>query len=434
MSEFQSDIDIANRACQHCGVRRIDASEGFDEDYKAASEIGSVYGKLRQAELQRNLWTFAMKRAVLRAIDTDTMVLSPALWVADTTYFVGSVVADSSGNLWESVIPNNLGNSPTATTAWKPYFGPMTAEPYDSGTAYYAGELVYTAAGDGTNRVYKSLVSGNDEDPETAASWDSTATYRKNQVVTRTAVDYMSLIDLNTGNDPALAPAAWASGTTYGAGDEVAGSDGLIYTSVGNGNVANDPTVDTGINWTNTNVLVPWTTDFVGGNTSLQWLQIGGEEFPSGVTLTTPNLIYPLGAGPVSQNGTRNAFKLPANFLRRAPQDPKAGMYGALGASANHSLEDWLFDDGYLVSSDSGPIVLRFVADITDVRLMHPMFCEGLGARIGFEVCEALTQSTQKKSTIAQTYQKFMSEARLVDAIEQGQVEPPEDEFIVVRM
>ena len=74
-----------------------------------------------------------------------------------------------------------------------------------------------------------------------------------------------------------------------------------------------------------------------------------------------------------------------------------------------------------------------FVADVTDVRLMDAMFCEGLGARIGLEVCEPLTQSTAKKTTISQIYQKFMGEARTVNAIEQGAVDPPEDDFITVR-
>jgi hypothetical protein len=57
-------------------------------------------------------------------------------------------------------------------------------------------------------------------------------------------------------------------------------------------------------------------------------------------------------------------------------------------------------------------IVLRFAADIQDVTLMDPMFCEGLGARIGLEICEPLTQSDSKLSTISQIYKTFMSEAR----------------------
>jgi hypothetical protein len=55
---------------------------------------------------------------------------------------------------------------------------------------------------------------------------------------------------------------------------------------------------------------------------------------------------------------------------------------------------------------------------------MDPMFCEGLGARIGLEICEPLTQSDSKLSTISQIYKTFMGEARAINGIEQGPVEP----------
>ena len=433
MAEFTLPVHIGNRACQHCGVTRMDVTAGFTEDSAAASEIGFVYGKLRRAELQENTWVMAIKHAALRAIDSTTMILEASLWVESTTYFVGSIVSDDNGNFWISRQPDNLGNQPQNTPAWEAYFGPLTVSLYDDTTAYVSGELVYTADGDGTNRVYLSLESNNEDDPATAATWDTTVTYRKNQVVTRTAVDYMSLIDLNAGNDPALAPALWDSATSYGIGDDVGASDGFIYTSLTAANLNNDPTLDAGINWTNTAVLNPWTTVFVGGATSLKWLQIGGAEFPSGVTLSTPNIHYPIGTGPASHSGSRNVFKLPAGYLKTAPQDPRAGSTSALGAASGLAYADWNYESGYIVSSETGVIVLRFVADITDVRAMNDMFCEGLGARIALAVCEKLTQSTGKISTIAQTYQKFMTSARLSNFIEIGAVEPPVDDWIACR-
>jgi len=64
---------------------------------------------------------------------------------------------------------------------------------------------------------------------------------------------------------------------------------------------------------------------------------------------------------------------------------------------------------------------------------MHAMFCEGLGARLALEVCETLTQSSAKLATIAKEYQTFMSEERLVNAIEIGAEEPPEDDWVTCR-
>jgi hypothetical protein len=434
MADFTAPVDIGNRALQHCGVPRI-ATPDFSEDSQRCSEVSFCYDKLRRAELQRRFWSFAITRTVLRAIDQNTMRLTPSLWAPTTTYFAGSIVADALGVLWISTIPNNLNNDPLLTSFWEPYFGPRTVPLYDASgtTAYFAGELVYTAPGDGTNRVYLSLQSNNTDDPATPTAYDATVTYFKDQVVTFNSVAYMSLIDLNLNNEPDLAPALWASGTTYAAGAKVGGSDGMIYQSVGSGNVGNDPTTDGGVHWTNTGALNPWSTVFVGGAGSDKWLQIGGAEFPAGVTLTTLNIVYPLGSGPWWQASTKNAFALPAAFLALAPQNPKAGL-SVVGGPIDPGYNDWLIERGYLISSETGPIVLRFVADVTDVRKMHSMFCEGLAARIGFEVCEILTQSTAKLGAISKIYDRWISEAGTVDAIEQGYTDTPEDDLVTVRL
>src|SRR5262249_289229 len=154
--------------------------------------------------------------------------------------------------------------------------------------------VVYTTAGDGTDRVYYSLVDGNTDNPATATTWDSTVTYNKDDVVTRTSVAYKSLINLNLNQDPASAPALWAVGTTYAIGNKVGGRDGIIYQSVTNGNIGHDPTLDNGTNWTNTGVLNPWTTVIGGGTGSVKWLEIGGAEFPSGVALAAYRPLYPI--------------------------------------------------------------------------------------------------------------------------------------------
>lgn len=433
MADFTAPVDIANRALQHCGAQRI-ATPDFSEKSKNCKEVAFCYDKLRRAELQRRYWTFAIKRQVLRAIDSNTMLLVPALWSPNTTYFVGSIVADQDGMFWISNIPNNLNNDPLLTTFWDPYFGPMGVPLYDStgGTTYNAGELVYTAAGDGTNRVYLSLQSSNSDNPATATAWDSTVTYFKNQVVTFDNVPYMSLIDLNLNQEPDLAPALWASGTTYAAGAKVGGSDGMIYQSVGSGNVGNNPTTDGGVHWTNTGALNPWTTSFVGGAGSNKWLQVGGAEFPAGVGLATLNIIYPLGTGPSTDISSKNIYRLPAGYLRIAPQNPKPGL-SDLGGPTGVTDNDWLIEGKYLVTSDSVAIFFRFVADVTDVRLMETMFCEGLGLRIGLEVCPLVTQSEAKAKEIAGKYQKWMTEAGMVNAIEDGFTDPPDDEFLTVR-
>jgi hypothetical protein len=435
MSEFLSPIDIGNRGLQHVGSARMDPVLGFNEDSKRATEVAFAYGKLRQAELQRNVWAFAIKNAVVRAIDGNTMVLAPTLWNANTTYYVGSIVADQNNNLWISNIPDNLGNDPLGTTFWEPYFGPMSVSLWDTSgtTGYVAGELVYTAAGDGTYRVYLSLVNDNTDNPATATAWSSSTTYFKDQVATFNSIAYQSLIDLNINQEPDLSPAAWAVGTTYASGNKVRGSDGVTYQSSVNGNVGHDPTADAGVHWTNTGVLAPWATGFVGGAGSINWLEVGGPEFPYGVGLTKLNIIWPIGSGPSTQSGTRNVFMQPAGFLRAVSGDPKVNPVSFIGAPTGIQYRDWQFVGRFITSMEPTALVVWFVADIVDVTQMHAMFCEGLGCRIGVEVCEPLTQSTAKIQQIEQQYQKFMGDARTVNAILVGYEDPPLDDYVACR-
>lgn len=76
---------------------------------------------------------------------------------------------------------------------------------------------------------------------------------------------------------------------------------------------------------------------------------------------------------------------------------------------------------------------LRFIADIADVFLMDPMFCEGLACRIGFEVAEPLAQADNKKQQAGKQYTEFMTEARTVNAIETGSEEAAMDDWLSSR-
>ena len=439
MSEFQVPIDVVNRGLQHCGAPQIDAVAGFTEQSNRARQCAAAYGKLRRAELQRNAWVFAIRPVALRPIDITTMRLAPSLWVSSATYFVGSIVADSANNLWISRIQNNLGNPPTSVSGtttqpyWEPYFGPLTVTLYDATQTYFSRELVYTTPGDGTYRVFLSLISANADNPATATAWDPTVTYSKNQVVTFNSIAYMSLVNLNINQEPDLAPALFNIATTYAAGNKVGASDGVIYQSVGSGNVGHDPVTDGGVHWTNTGVLNPWTTVFTGGTGSLNWLEIGGAEFPNGAGLASLNITYPIGSGPSSQSVTQNVYLLPNGFLRRAPQDPKVGSISYLGAPGNAEYEDWVIRGSYITSAESAPIILYFIADVTDVVLFDDLFCECLAARIGMEVCEPLTQSTAKVAACRAAWQKAEADAITVNAILIGSEEAPLDDWLACR-
>jgi hypothetical protein len=439
---FLTPVDIANRGLQHCGVDMMDPTLGFTEQSDRAAQTAFVYDKLRRSELRRNNWQFAIKRSVIRPIvfpdSTDqngnplqpTLMLNPQLWSSTQTYFVGSVVEDASGSFWMSLVPDNLGNAPGLSTYWDAYYGPSAATPYDTTgqTAYYAGDVVFISTGNGVFTTYMSRINSNSVVPNAIDAWVSTSIYMRDSIVQVGGINYQSLFDVNINNNPAgTAYSPWVSTTTYAIGNPVFGNDGFLYTSLTNGNVGNNPPTDGGVHWNNTGILAAWSTVLTRSATADEWLQLT-------VSLVEIPTVTPLGIAMNINGPQRSVYPLPSNFLRLAPQDPKQGSVSYLGAPSGNQYLDWILDGPFLITRNTAPIVLRFVADITNVRDMDDMFCEGLGCRIGYEVAPKLTQSIAKRNDIAQAYKTFMGEARLVNGIEEGPTEPPEDDYITCRL
>jgi len=421
---FLDSLDIANRAIQHTGGTHIAA---VTEDSKNNFETAFAYDKVRRAELRRNVWRFSIRKAVLRPVDTSTMLIVPAAYDATKTYLPGAIVTDTNGQLWTSNEPDNINNTPGDTDIWDMYFGPLTVSLYSSTTSYSSGELVYkpgTVAG--SYAVYLSLQNGNSDVPSTATAYDSTVTYGRNQVVSSGGSQWRSLIEVNLGITPADGPLAFDIGATYAAAATVTGSDHFIYSSVGSGNIGHDPVTDGGVHWTNTNVANAWSRTPTIAVSSIKWRVLDA-------TIKAIPIIYPIGSGPSSEGTTRNAFRLPSGFLREAGQSPKAGSNSRMGAPSGLAYNDWEFEGNFIVSQQTDPIIFRFVADVTKVSAFDDMFCEGLACRIATAICEPLTQSGSKLQTIASAYKLFMGEARTVNAIEVGSEELPVDDYIACR-
>lgn len=223
---------------------------------------------------------------------------------------------------------------------------------------------------------------------------------------------YQSLMAANLGNTPAddslfwtryfgpKSATAWDATTSYLAG-EIVWITATAYLSLKNSN-----------------------TDLTSVGAS--WLTLTGTIAPFFIT-------YPAGVGPANEVTTRNLYLLPQGYMRQAPQLPKAGVTSFLGFPGNRIADDWVFENNFFVTMDAGVIIFRFAADITNASEFDPMFVEGLGCRIGMEVCERLTQSTTKVANIKQDYKLLMGEARTVNGIETGVTEPPLDDYIATR-
>lgn len=438
MTDFLTPLDIANRALQHVGSRRVtslDAGTGGNYESKGAAEIASCYDKLRRAELRRNVWVFSAKRAMIRPIATTTLLLKPPPFSATRYYQPGEIVADSNGKLWTTMDPFTYNQTPGTGTSWQPYFGPLTVSEYDDTDLYYAGEAVYDpTVVAGLTNVYIARRNTTSDDATAglgAEAWDSTATYNRGDIVSYSASNYISAIDLNVNQTPSATYSLWSATTTYAITNTVVGLDGRIYESRVSSNTGHEPYPEDTTYWEAASAP-PYAQAWVASNYSVSnaWRYYG-----NGATdeLASINLPYPLGAASSVRESGRSIYRLPAGYLRMAPQEPKAGSVSFLGAPSGLSYTDWELNGNFMTTREVYPIALRFVADVTDVAQMDPMFCEGLACRIALEVCETLTQSDSKLGNIAGMYKGFMTEARMVNAIEAGATEPALDDYIQCR-
>jgi hypothetical protein len=179
---FITPYDIANRALQHLGVPRITS---FTQDSKQSVECGFVYDKLRRAELTKSVWSFAVRRAVLRKIVVGTSkLLTPAAWAVGTTYAIFDVVKYDN-MYWISNQASNLANTPGVgglAPPWSLYNGPLIAQAYDAAVAYIPGDLLFV-----TTTAYINTQAITGTSPPNTSYWQpmtgSVATFLLNSPV-----------------------------------------------------------------------------------------------------------------------------------------------------------------------------------------------------------------------------------------------------------
>lgn len=375
-----TETTVANRGLQHLGATRIAVGAFRTEQSQNAAAMRACYDTLRRAELRRNVWRFAIRKTALRSIDQDTMLVTWPTWAIGTTYAINDIITGSDGQVYISIAAANLANDPIATIGglfWTLYTGTMTASQY-------------------------------------IAAWSGAITYAVNQLsMGSNGVAYISLVNTNLNHNPTSTTGFWAvantsnANTSYYSGELVytLTSPVVVYISTVNNNQTN-PITDTTGSW---------------------------YHFTVAPAIALINFIYPIGSGPSWDTFSKNVYQLPNGFLREAPQDPRAGVVAFLGGPAGLFPNDWEYENNYFTTFNPGPIIYRFCADISDPSQFDPMFVEGFGARLGAETCEEITQSDEKLAKCNQIYTKFMSEARTVNGIETGPVEPPIDEYIAVR-
>lgn len=139
-----TETSIANLALQMCGVSALNRVTTLStDDTKEAAAVRNCFVSLRDAELRRNVWAFAIKRKYLRPVAATDKLMTPGAYAAGTTYAVNDMVLSAS-IAYRSRVSSNLANTPaTSPTQWEVFSGPLVLSDWDEDLTYYQHELVY---------------------------------------------------------------------------------------------------------------------------------------------------------------------------------------------------------------------------------------------------------------------------------------------------
>lgn len=94
---------------------------------------------------------------------------------------------------------------------------------------------------------------------------------------------------------------------------------------------------------------------------------------------------------------------------------------------------DWKIEGRNILSNQEGPLLISYLADITDPNQFDVAFIDVFASRLAMEVAMRLTGSTEKRKNAAEEYKTSLLEARRMNAFEQFSVARPTDDWELAR-
>ena len=118
------------------------------------------------------------------------------------------------------------------------------------------------------------------------------------------------------------------------------------------------------------------------------------------------------------------AFPLPTDFLR-------------LILPADSSI-DWIVERHAgrraILSNDSGPLYIKYIALVTDPTEFDPLFDDAFACALAMQMCEKITQSNTKKADVAMEFRDAIRLARQMNSFEVLPQEADDDPWIKARL
>lgn len=114
--------------------------------------------------------------------------------------------------------------------------------------------------------------------------------------------------------------------------------------------------------------------------------------------------------------GPARQFLVPDGFLRLLEVD---GQWVASPFSDELPFTLEAADEGNVIATNLGaPLLIRYTYRVTDTGLFAPAFSYALACALADFACEAITQSTPKQQLMAERYERSISRARRLGAVE----------------
>lgn len=121
--------------------------------------------------------------------------------------------------------------------------------------------------------------------------------------------------------------------------------------------------------------------------------------------------------------GRGYSYTLPADYVVLAPDYEEDNFLG----------EDYEVEDGKIITDYGAPLQIRYVSLVTNPVKMPALFRELVSTEMAFAMCEAMTQSNNKKLALERDLPKVWAAARRHNARQGKSQTPLEGSWIDVR-
>ena len=92
--------------------------------------------------------------------------------------------------------------------------------------------------------------------------------------------------------------------------------------------------------------------------------------------------------------------------------------------------EAWQLEGGAINADHTGPLKIRYLADITEPSAFDPLFAKAFALRVACQIGNRIAGSMFKEELNWEKYRQALAEARRVDAMENPPIEPHESEWV----